>query len=114
MILLPVRLRPVYLAAPKNFVVRFHAEPARSPDLAPEAIVRVAAEVTRGEHWNGGSDNISYARALGEFEHGGGPPDVLYAGSRRWAGVQPLIDCGIMRTAARFERFISRGSSSEV
>jgi hypothetical protein len=42
MILLPVRLRPVYLAAPKNFVVRFHAEPARSPDLAPEAIVLVA------------------------------------------------------------------------
>ena len=73
---------------------------------------RVAAEVARGEQWNGGSDNISYARALGEFEHGGGPSDVLYAGSRRWAGVQPLIDYGIMRSSARFERFVSRGSSS--
>jgi hypothetical protein len=42
MITLPVRLRPVYVAAPKNFIVRFHAAPARSPALAPEAIVLVA------------------------------------------------------------------------
>jgi len=73
---------------------------------------RVAAEVARGEQWNGGSDNISYARALGEFEHGGGPSDVLYTGSRRWTGVQPLIECGIMRTSPRFERFVTRSPSS--
>jgi hypothetical protein len=42
MFALPVRLRPVYFAAPKHFVVRFDAAPARLPDLAPEAIVLVA------------------------------------------------------------------------
>jgi len=42
MISVPVRLRPVYVAAPKNVIVRFDAAPARLPDLAPEAIVLVA------------------------------------------------------------------------
>jgi hypothetical protein len=69
---------------------------------------RVAVEMARGEHWNGASEYHSYARALGDHK----TLDVLYAGSRRWAGVQPLIDCGIMRTSARFQRFVSRGSSS--
>jgi hypothetical protein len=66
---------------------------------------RVAAEMARGEHWNGASEYRSYASALGERK----TLDVLYAGSRRWAGVQPLIDGGIMRSSARFERFVSRG-----
>jgi hypothetical protein len=69
---------------------------------------RVAVEMARGEHWNGASEYRSYARALGDRK----TLDVLYAGSRPWAGVQPLIDCGLMRTSPRFERFISRGSSS--
>ena len=69
---------------------------------------RVAVEMARGEHWNGASEYHSYARALGDHK----TLDVLYAGSRRWAGTQPLIDCGIMRTSPRFERFVSRGSSS--
>ena len=42
MISLPVGLRPVYVDATKNFIVRFDAVPARSPDLAPDAIVLVA------------------------------------------------------------------------
>jgi hypothetical protein len=66
---------------------------------------RVAVEMARGEHWNGASEYHSYARALGDHK----TLDVLYAGSRRWAGVQPLIDCGIMRTSDRFEQFVSRG-----
>jgi len=66
---------------------------------------RVAMEMARGEHWNGASEYRSYARALGDHKS----LDVLCAGSRRWAGVQSLIDCGIMRSSARFERFISRG-----
>jgi hypothetical protein len=69
---------------------------------------RVAVEMARGEQWNGASEYHSYARALGDRK----TLDVLYAGSRRWAGTQPLIDCGIMRSSARFERFVSRGSSS--
>ena len=69
---------------------------------------RVAVEMARGEHWNRASEYHSYARALGDRK----TLDVLYAGSRRWAGTQPLIDCGIMRTSPRFERFVSRGSSS--
>jgi hypothetical protein len=69
---------------------------------------RVAVEMARGEHWNGASEYHSYARALGDRK----TLDVLYAGSRRWAGTQPLIDSGIMRTSARFERFVSRGSAS--
>jgi len=71
---------------------------------------RVAVEMDRGEHWNGASEYHSYARALGDHK----TLDVLYAGSRRWGGVQPLIDCGIMRTSPRFERFIRGGSSSGV
>jgi hypothetical protein len=66
---------------------------------------RVAVEMARGEHWNGASEYRSYARALGDHK----TLDVRYAGSRRWAGVQPLIDCGIMQSSARFERFVSRG-----
>lgn len=66
---------------------------------------RVALEMDRGEHWNGASEYRSYARALGDRK----TLNVLYPGSRRWAGVQPLIDCGIMRTSARFERLVSRG-----
>jgi hypothetical protein len=69
---------------------------------------RVAVEMARGEHWNGASEYHSYARALGDHK----TLDVLYAGSRRWAGVQPLIDCGIMRTSPMFERFIRGGLSS--
>jgi hypothetical protein len=69
---------------------------------------RVAVEMARGEHWNGASEYHSYARALGDRT----TLDVLYAGSRRWAGTKPLIDCGIMRTSPRYERFVSRGSSS--
>lgn len=69
---------------------------------------RVAVEMARGEHWNGASEYRSYARALGDRK----TLDVLYAGSRRWAGTKPLVDCGIMRNSARFERFVSRGSSS--
>jgi glycosyltransferase involved in cell wall biosynthesis len=69
---------------------------------------RVAVELARGEHWNGASEYHSYARALGDRK----TPHVLYAGSRRWAGVQPLIDGGIMRTSPNFERFIRGGSSS--
>ena len=67
-----------------------------------------AQALARGEQWNGASEYHSYARALGDRP----TLDVLYAGSRRWAGVQPLIDCGIMRSSARFERFIRSGSSS--
>lgn len=66
---------------------------------------RVAVELARGEHWNDASEYRSYARALGDHKS----LDALYAGSRRWAGTQPLIDCGIMRTSPRFERFVSRG-----
>jgi hypothetical protein len=66
---------------------------------------RVAVEMARGEHWNGASEYHSYARAL----DGRKALDVLYAGSRRWAGTQPLIDCGIMRSSLRYERFVSRG-----
>jgi hypothetical protein len=69
---------------------------------------RVVVAIARGEHWNGASEYHSYARALGDHK----ALDVLYVGSRRWAGVQPLIDCGIMRTSARFERFVSRVSAS--
>ena len=69
---------------------------------------RVALEMDRGEHWNGASEYRSYARALGDHT----TLDVLYAGSRQWAGTQPLVDCGIMRTSHRFERFVSRDSSS--
>lgn len=69
---------------------------------------RVVLAIARGEHWNGSSEYHSYARALGDRK----TLDVLYAGSRRWAGSQPLIDCGIMRTSPRFERFVSRGSPS--
>ena len=64
---------------------------------------RIAVEKARGEHWNGASEYRSYARALGDHK----TLDVLYAGSRRWAGTRPLVDCGIMRTSARFERFVS-------
>lgn len=66
---------------------------------------RVVLAIARGEHWNGSSEYRSYARALGDRK----TLDVLYAGSRRWAGTQPLIDCGIMRTSPRFEQFVSRG-----
>ena len=69
---------------------------------------RVAIEVAHGEHWNGASEYHSYARALSNHK----TLDVLYAGSRRWAGTPPLIDGGIMRTSARFERFVSRDSLS--
>ncbi len=69
---------------------------------------RVAIEVAHGEHWNGASEYHSYARALSDHK----TLDVLYAGSRRWAGTPPLIDGGIMRTSARFERFVSRDSLS--
>ena len=70
---------------------------------------RVADEMARGEHWNGASEYRSYAQALDELEKADGRRDVLSAGSRRWAGTQSLIDCGIMRSSARFERFFSRG-----
>ena len=70
---------------------------------------RVAVEMARGEHWNGAAEYHSYARALGDRK----TLDVLYAGSRRWAGAQPLVDCGIMRSSDRFERFFGRGSSAE-
>ena len=66
---------------------------------------RVAVEMARGEHWNGASEYRSYARAIGDHK----TFDVRYAGSRRWAGTQPLIDCEIMRTSPRFERFVNRG-----
>ena len=69
---------------------------------------RVAVEMSRGEHWNGASEYHSYSRALGDHQ----TLDVLDAGSRQWAGVQPLIDGGIMRTSPNFERFILGGSSS--
>ncbi len=64
---------------------------------------RVVLAIARGEHWNGSSEYRSYARALGDRK----TLDVLYAGSRQWAGTQPLIDCGIMRTSPRFQRFVS-------
>jgi hypothetical protein len=64
---------------------------------------RVVLAIARGEHWNGSSEYRSYARALGDHKM----LDVLYAGSRRWAGTQPLIDCGIMRTSPRFQRFVN-------
>ena len=70
---------------------------------------RVADEMARGEHWNGASEYRSYAQALDELEKADGRRDVLSSGSRRWAGTQSLIDCGIMRSSARFERFFSRG-----
>jgi glycosyltransferase involved in cell wall biosynthesis len=66
---------------------------------------RVVLAIARGQHWNGASEYRSYARALGDRK----TLDVLYAGSRRWAGTQPLIDSGIMRTSARLERFFSCG-----
>ena len=69
---------------------------------------RVAVEMSRGEHWNGASEYHSYSRALGDHQ----TLDVLDAGSRQWAGVQPLIDGGIMRTSPNFERFILGGSLS--
>jgi glycosyltransferase involved in cell wall biosynthesis len=64
---------------------------------------RVVLAIARGEHWNGSSEYRSYARAIGDRK----TLDVLYAGSRRWAGTQPLIDCGIMRTSPRFQRFVN-------
>jgi glycosyltransferase involved in cell wall biosynthesis len=70
---------------------------------------RVLGEIARGEHWNGASEYRSYARALGERQ----TLDVLYDGSRRWSGSRPLVDCGVMRSSERFERFFSRGSSPE-
>ena len=73
---------------------------------------RVAMETARGEHWNGASEYRSYALALDEFEKPDGRRDVLYARSRRWAGTQPLVDCGIMRTSLRFEQCFSRGNPS--
>lgn len=69
---------------------------------------RVAGEMARGEHWNGASEYRSYARALGDRKS----LDVLYAGSRRWAGAKPLVDCGIMRTSLRCEQYFSRGDLS--
>ena len=70
---------------------------------------RVADEMARGEHWNGASEYRSYAQALDELEKADRRRNVLSAGSRRWAGTQSLIDCGIMRSSAGFERFVSRG-----
>jgi hypothetical protein len=69
----------------------------------PDFHERVVLAIARGQYWNGSSEYRSYARALGDRK----TLDVLYAGSRRWAGTQPLIDCGIMRTSPRFERFVN-------
>lgn len=194
MISLPVRLRPVYVASPKNFVVRFDATPARSPELGAGAIVLVAcvrdemiriaqfldhyrrigvdhfaivdnASADGTAEWLERQPDVSLYRTTQSFAAAGcgwawietllerhaagrwclvadadellvypGYPErslkdlVAYhaadgfsamasvmldmyaaAGSRRWAGTQPLVDCGIMRTSPRFERFVSRG-----
>jgi glycosyltransferase involved in cell wall biosynthesis len=69
----------------------------------PDFHERVVLAIARGQYWNGSSEYRSYARALGDHK----TLDVLYAGSRRWAGTQPLIDCGIMRTSPRFQRFVN-------
>jgi hypothetical protein len=110
-----------------NKVALFHNQPGIRLSLSNHAIIgarcsdlravhlhfkfladfheRVVLAIARGEYWNGSSEYRSYARALGDRK----TLDVLYAGSRRWAGTQPLIDSGIMRTSARLERFVSCG-----
>ena len=124
------RRRVLGTRVPLNKIALFHNRPGVRLSLSNHAIIgarcsdlravhlhfkyladfreRVTVEMARGEHWNGASEYHSYARALDDHK----TLDVLYAGSRRWDGVQPLIDCGIIRTSPRFERFVSRRSSS--
>lgn len=69
---------------------------------------RVRVEAGRGEHWNGACEYRRYARALESLEN----VDVRYAGSRSWVGTAPLVDCGIMRSSCRFDRFLGGARSS--
>ena len=96
MISLPLRLRPVYVATPRQFVVHFDAWPARSPDLAPEAIVLIGCvrnEMLRVAQF------LDHYRLIG-VDHFAIVDNASEDGTAEWLEQQP--DVSLYRTSQSF------------